>query len=107
VPHEKRLETHLDNCSVQRSRGSRDWLEEYGMRRMSQRPYSPSLASSDCYLFRTVEEKLERGQVADEDQLFGPQATLRGIDRDELNRVLEAWLRLVQQVSKGNGNYFR
>jgi hypothetical protein len=38
-----------------------------------------------------VKEKLERTQVADEDQFFESlQAILNGIDQDELNRVSQA-----------------
>jgi hypothetical protein len=38
-----------------------------------------------------VKEKLERTQVAEEDQFFESlQAILRGIDREELNRVFHA-----------------
>jgi transposase InsO family protein len=69
-PHQKRFVIHLDNCSVHMSRASTEWLEEHGMRRMSSRPYSPDLAPSDFYLFPTIKEKLERIQVADEDQCF-------------------------------------
>jgi hypothetical protein len=53
-----------------------------------------------------VKEKLEKTQVADEDQFCGSlQANLRGIDRDELNRVFQAWVRRVQEESEGNGYY--
>jgi histone-lysine N-methyltransferase SETMAR len=67
APHQKRLVIHRDNCSVHTSRASIDWLEEHGMPRMPQPPYSPDLASSDFYFFPTIEEKLKRTQVADED----------------------------------------
>jgi hypothetical protein len=51
-------------------------------------------------LFPTVKEKLGRTQVADENQFSGSlQAILRGIDHDELNRVCQAWVRRVQEVS--------
>jgi hypothetical protein len=70
APHQKRLVIHLDNCSVHTSRASTEWLEEHGMRHMPQPPYLPDLATSDFYLFLTVKEKLERTQVADEDQFF-------------------------------------
>jgi transposase InsO family protein len=97
---------HLDNCSVHTGRASTEWLEEHGMRRMPQPPYSPDLASSDFYLFLTLKEKLERTQVADEEQFFESlQAILRGINQEELNRVFQAWIQRVQEVSKGNGDY--
>jgi hypothetical protein len=61
------------------------------MRRMPQLPYSADLALSDFYLFPTVKQKLERTQVADEDEfLESLQAILRGIDQKELNRVFQA-----------------
>jgi histone-lysine N-methyltransferase SETMAR len=97
---------HLDNCSVHPSRASTEWLEEHGMRRMPQPPYSPDLAPCDFYLFPTMKEKLERTQVADEDQFFESlEAILRGIDQEELNRVFQAWVERVRKVSEGNGDY--
>jgi hypothetical protein len=56
------------------------------MGHMPHQPYSPDLANSGFYLFPTVKEKLERIQVADEDQFFEClQEILRGIDQEELN----------------------
>jgi hypothetical protein len=76
------------------------------MRRMPQPLYSPDLFSGDFYLFPTVKEKLERTQVADKDQFFESlQAILRDIDRGELNKVFQAWVRRVQKVSEGNRDY--
>jgi hypothetical protein len=84
APHQKRFVIHLDNRSVHTSRASTEWLEEYGIHRMPQQPYSPDLVSSDFYLFPTVKEKLERTQVADEDQFFESlSASLRGIDQEK------------------------
>jgi transposase len=106
APHQKRHVIHLDNCSVHTSPALKDCLEEHDIRRMPQSPYSPDLAPSDFYLFPTVKEKLERTQVANEDQFCESlQAILRGIDREELNRVFQAWVRRVQEVSEGNGDY--
>jgi hypothetical protein len=59
-------------------------------------------------LFPTVKEKLERIQLADEDQFFDClQEILRGIDLEELNTVFQAWVHRVQEVSEGNGGYVR
>jgi hypothetical protein len=76
------------------------------MLRMPQPPYSPDLAPSDFYLFPTVKKKLERTQMADEDQFFESlEAILRGIDQEELNRVFQAWVERIRKVSEGNGDY--
>jgi hypothetical protein len=78
------------------------------MRHMPQPPYSSDLVPGDFYLFPTVKEKLERTHVADEDQfLKSLQVILRGIDREELNRVFQAWVQRVQEISEGNGDYIR
>jgi hypothetical protein len=59
-------------------------------------------------LFPTVKEKLEQIQLADEDQLFEcRQGVLRGLDQQELNTVFQAWVRRIQEVSEGNGDYVR
>jgi hypothetical protein len=68
--HQKQLVVHLDNCSVHTSQASIDWLEEHSMRHMQHLLYSPELTSSDFYLFPRVKEKLERIQVADENQFL-------------------------------------
>jgi hypothetical protein len=102
----KQLVIHLDNCPVHTSRASRDWSEEHDMRRMPQPSYSPNLAPSDFCLFRPFKEKLERTQVAGDDQFFGSfPAISRGICQKDLNRVFQAWVRRVQEVSKGNRDY--
>jgi hypothetical protein len=55
-----------------------------------------------------VKEKLERIQVADEDQFFEClQKILSGIDQDELNGVFQAWIGRVQSVNQGNGDWVR
>jgi hypothetical protein len=55
-----------------------------------------------------VKEKLERTQVADENQfLESLQAILSGIDQEKLNRIFQAWIQRVQEVSEGNGDYVR
>jgi hypothetical protein len=73
---------------------------------MPDQSYSPNLATSDFYLFSTVKEKFERIHLADEDQFFEClQGVLRGLDRQELNRVFQASVRRVQEVSEGNGGY--
>jgi hypothetical protein len=53
-----------------------------------------------------VKEKLERTQMADEDQFFESlEAILKDIDQEELNRVFQAWVERVRKVSEGNGDY--
>jgi hypothetical protein len=71
-------------------------------------PYLPDLAFSDFYLFPIIKEKLERIQVADEDQFFEClQEVLRDLDQQELNTVFQVWMGRVQEVSEGNGDYVR
>jgi hypothetical protein len=67
---ERWLVIHLDNCSIHTSRVSTDWLEEHDIFRMPQPLYSSDLPYSDFYLFPIVKEKLERIQLADENQFL-------------------------------------
>jgi hypothetical protein len=53
-------------------------------------------------LFPTVKEKLERIQLADEDQFF---VIFSGLDLKELNAIFQSWVFRVQEVSEGNGDY--
>jgi cell fate (sporulation/competence/biofilm development) regulator YlbF (YheA/YmcA/DUF963 family) len=78
------------------------------MRHMSYPLYSPDLASGDFYLFATVKEKLEWVRMTGEDRFFEcMQEIVRSIDENELNRVFQAWMWQVQEVSQGNGHYVR
>jgi hypothetical protein len=91
TPHERQLVIHLDNCSVHTSRVSTDSLEEHSILRISHPPYSSDLAFSDFYLFPTINKKLERIQLADENQFFKClQEVVRGIDLEKLNTVFQA-----------------
>jgi hypothetical protein len=93
----------VDNCSVDTSRGLTDLLEKYNIHRMSDKSYSPNLATNDLYLFSTVKEKLERIHLADEDQFLEClQGILRGLDQQELNDVFQACIGRIQEVSEGN-----
>jgi hypothetical protein len=75
---------------------------------MPHQPYSSYLAFSDFYLFPTVKEKLERSQLADEDQFFEcVRGVLSGPDQQELNPVFQAWVRRVQEVSEDNRDDIR
>jgi hypothetical protein len=70
-------------------------------------PYLPNLArvTSTCFLHS---KKLERIQLGDEDQFFDClQDVLRGLDQQEMNTIFQAWVRRVQKVSEGKGDYVR
>jgi hypothetical protein len=86
APHERRLVVHLDNCSVHTNRVSTDWLEEHSILRISHQSYSPDLASSDCYLFLSVKENLERIQLADEDKFLNAWKRFWGVS------ILTNWI---------------
>jgi hypothetical protein len=65
-----------------------------------------SLLTSTCFL--QSKKKLERIQLADEDQFFEClQEVLMSLDQQELNTVFQAWMRRVQEVSEGNRYYVR
>jgi hypothetical protein len=104
--HEKRLVVSVDNYSVHTSRGSIDWLKKHSIHHIPDQIYLHNLATSYLYLFSTVKEKLERIHLADEDQFFEClRGFLRGLDQQELNRVFQAWVLRVQEVSEGNRCY--
>jgi hypothetical protein len=46
--------------------------------------------------------------VADEDQFFeSMQEIFRGTNQEELNGIFQVWVRRVQEISQGNGDYVR
>jgi hypothetical protein len=68
--------------------------------------YLHNLATSDLYLFSTINEKLEWIHLANEYQFFESlQGVLRSQDQQELTRVFQASMRRIQKVSEGNGGY--
>jgi hypothetical protein len=57
-------------------------------------------------LFSTIKEILEWIHLADENEFLEClQGVLRGLDQQELNRVFQASVHRVQEVSEGNGGY--
>jgi hypothetical protein len=55
-----------------------------------------------------VEAKLQRIQMANEDDFFEPlQDILSSLDQQELNGVFQAWVRRVHEASQGNANDVR
>jgi hypothetical protein len=53
-------------------------------------------------------KKLERVQVADEDQFLEClQEILKSIDQGKLNGVFQAWVQQVQEISQDNEDYVR
>jgi hypothetical protein len=109
APHQKQFVVHLDNCSVHISRASTDWLEKYGMRRMS---HSLILfAWFDPHwllLISYIERKARTDSGGWRRSVFEYlQEILKDIDQEELNGVFQAWVQQVQEVSQGNGGYVR
>jgi transposase len=68
--HPKLLVVHIDNCSIHTSGATQPFMSEHQMSRMPQLSYSPDLAPSDFYLFRTVKDRLERIHTRNGDDLF-------------------------------------
>jgi hypothetical protein len=63
------------------------------------------LVTPTCFL---QSKKLERIQLADEDQCFEClQEVLSGLDQQELNTVFQALVHRVQEVNEGNGDCIR
>jgi hypothetical protein len=77
-------------------------LKKRNILRMPHLPYSVDMAPIDFYLFPIVKEKLERIQLADEDQFL---VISRGLDQQRLNTVFQAWVSRAQEMSEGNGGY--
>jgi hypothetical protein len=111
APHQKRLVIHLDNCSVHTSQASTNWLEAMACAACHTHP--PTLCAwfglGDFYLFSTMKEKLERIQVADEDQFLSPCKRFWGVSIKKIKWRISglgaAGSR--SKLSQGNREYVR
>jgi hypothetical protein len=106
APRERRFVIYLDKCSIHTSRVSTDWFEKHDIVHMPQPPYSLELALCDFYFFPAIKQKLERIQLADENQSFESlQAILSRLNHKVSNAVFLAWVGRVQEMSENNGGY--
>jgi hypothetical protein len=106
-PHSRRLSLHLDNCCIQRSKGSENCFAENSIIRVRRPAYSPDLAASDFWLFgHTRAALVEQRSPGPDDLLTGIQEFLGEIHRSELELVFHHWIERVQWVLDNNGDYF-
>jgi hypothetical protein len=90
--HARRPVVHMDNSPVHNC-GMTNFFADHNMLRLRHSPYSPDLAPSDFYLFRTVKEKLKDIAMIDEENLFYRlQELLNDIRIHELRKVFATWI---------------
>jgi hypothetical protein len=105
-PHAKRLEIHLDACSIHTSRTTEEYIRQHNMIQRQHPTYSSDLAPSDFYLFATIKEKPKDIQMADEEDLFYRlQEILNSISGKELDKIFGIWINRLMIVSSGSGAY--
>jgi histone-lysine N-methyltransferase SETMAR len=91
---------HLDNCSIHRSRVTKDFMEQNGMRSMPHPPYSPDLAPSDFFLFPLIKNRLAEFECDDPDGLFEAISEILGtIQADDLRCIFRRWIERVVVVT--------
>ena len=97
---------HLDNCSIHRSRVTKDFMEQNGMESMPHPPYSPDLAPSDFFLFPLIKNRLDQFECNDPDDLFEAISEILGtLQTDDLRRVFQRWIERVAIMAGGDGGY--
>jgi hypothetical protein len=95
---------HFDNCSIHRSRVTKDFMEHNDMESMLHPPYSPDLAPSDFFLFSPINNRLDQFECDDPNTLFEAVSEILGtIQTDDLRRVFQRWIERVAVVAMGDG----
>lgn len=96
-----------DNAKPHRSRQTRQMIEELGWEPLEHAPYSPDMAPSDFYLFRSLEHWL-RGKKFNTIEEMRESLTEFFDSKDRewyrhgIQRLEEQW----QKVIENNGEYF-
>ena len=81
-------------------------VDELGFILLEHPPYSPDIAPSDFWLFGFINEK-RKGTVAsnEEELIFQIREILSKIDSTVLGNVFKEWIRRLNMVIEGNGEY--
>jgi histone-lysine N-methyltransferase SETMAR len=87
-PHARRLHLHLDDCRVDFSRVTEQFIAENQISRVPQPGYSPDLAPSDFWLFGHLENSLADRMFDDPEELLdGITSFLEGAQPSKLHVV--------------------
>ena len=97
---------HFDNSPIHKSQQSIEKINELGFILLEHPPYSPDIAPSDFWLFGFLDEK-RKGTVAsnEEELIIQTKEILSKIDSTVLGTVFKEWIRRLNMVIKGNGEY--
>ena len=97
---------HFDNSPIHKSQQSLEKINELGFKLLEHPPYSPDIAPSDFWLFGFIDEK-RKGTVAsnEEELIFQTREILSKIDSSVLGTVFKEWVKRLEMVIKGNGEY--
>jgi hypothetical protein len=96
---EQRVGIDVDNERPHSSKMSVQCLEDTKFPRMPHSPYSPDVAPSDLYLLSNVKQRLQTCQNPSFEELRDNGGEIFGsIARDELKRLMRAWMDRVRKV---------
>jgi histone-lysine N-methyltransferase SETMAR len=102
----RKLTIHMDNASPHRSKQTTEFMQKSRLNSAPHPPYSPDLAPSDFYLFGKVKDMLKGQEFKSSEEILEAIITiLRGITRDELDRVFANWERRLARCIELNGDY--
>lgn len=94
---------HMDNA---RPHLVHEKLNELGIKRLPQPPFSPDLAPSDFFLFGYLKKMLEGEEFENEDQLFQKVETLLyNIPKDTFRAVYNEWMNRLLITIETQGEY--
>jgi hypothetical protein len=107
IPQTPRLQHHLDNCRVDFSKATEQFITENHSGRVPHPPCGPDLAPLDLWLFGNVNTSLV-GQTFDEPEqlLEGITEFLHEIQPPDLVAVFSHWVERVRWVLENNGDYY-
>jgi histone-lysine N-methyltransferase SETMAR len=106
-PHARRLHPLLDNCQVQCSRVTEQFIAKNHISRVPQPAYSPDLAPSDFWLFGHLKNSLAGRMFDDPEELLHDITSfLEEVQSSELHIVFSHWVERVTWVLETNGDYY-
>jgi len=99
---------HWDNARPHVAEATRTLLGTKGVHLLPHPPYSPDLAPSDFYLFGTAKTQIRGQRFTSSDEIVAKmEKILEEIQKDELLRVYNTWLKRLEWVARNGGEYYK
>lgn len=97
---------HFDNATCHKSQTTQNKIASCGIKTIHHPPYSPDLSPCDFWLFGRLKEFLKGNRFQTEKELFDKvQEFLNSIDKNEIKKVYNDWIKRLHRVIETHGEY--